>query len=244
MIILKEDTHTYHDTKNPDMKFISVTTLLGEYVPQFDEHHHAQRVADKNGLTKEEVLLEWKIIRDDANEYGTMVHAILERYLKAPKRIYSPRNDFEKKVIKAFRDVDMLESLDLIYNTDTKPEHIMSLPLKENFGLAGTSDIIEDIADFRFNVYDHKTNMKFTYGSQWNEYYRFPLEHLCHSKYNGYALQLSIYAYMYELETGRRFNRGGLFHWDRNAETFKLIPIPYMKKEAEALINHYRLNLN
>jgi hypothetical protein len=46
---------------------------------------------------------------------------------------------------------------------------------------------------------------------------------------------------MYERETGKKFNRGGLFYWDKNIQIFKLIPIGYMKKEAEMLIEHYKL---
>jgi hypothetical protein len=46
---------------------------------------------------------------------------------------------------------------------------------------------------------------------------------------------------MYEIETKKKFNRGGLFYWDKNIQTFKVIPISYMKKEAEMLIQHYKM---
>ena len=52
---------------------------------------------------------------------------------------------------------------------------------------------------------------------------------------------MSVYGVMYERETGKKFNRGGLFYWDKNIQTFRLIPIGYMKKEAEMLIEHYKM---
>ena len=44
-----------------------------------------------------------------------------------------------------------------------------------------------------------------------------------------------------QTDDGKKFNRGGLFYWDKNIQIFKLIPIGYMKKEAEMLIEHYKM---
>ena len=71
------------------------------------------------------------------------------------------------------------------------------------------------------------------------EYLKPPISHLQHCEYNDYTMQLSVYGVMYERETGKRFNRGGLFYWDKINENFSFIPIPYMKREAEDLINSF-----
>ena len=242
MITLDHATHTYSNSKKPTVKYTSVTTVLGQYKEKFDEDYHATRVAERRGLTKQEVIAEWREINRLANEYGTNLHEILERFLLAPNRIYSPRDEFEGTVINAFRRVCDEEGLDLLLNDKVKPEHIMSIEFTDEKGIAGTSDIIEDLPDgMFFNVWDFKTNKKFEYENKYGEFLHFPLNHLAHCQYNDYTIQLSVYGVMYERETGKKFNRGGLFYWDKNIQIFKLIPIGYMKKEAEMLIEHYKL---
>lgn len=244
MIKLIAETHTYINDKFPNMNYTSVTTVLGKYKEKFDEDYHAERVAARRGLTKAEVIAEWREINRLANEYGTALHEILERYLLAPGRLYSPRDEFEKVVINSFKKICEEQGLKLLESNQLKPEHIMSIEFTDKYGIAGTSDIIEDVNYDTFNVWDFKTNKKFEYENKYGEYLHFPVNHLTHCQYNDYTLQLSIYGVMYERETGRKFNRGGLFYWDKYAQTFTLIPIVYMKREAEMLIDHYKLKLN
>ena len=243
MIRLIAETHTYVNDLAQNCKYTSVTTMLGNYKDKFDEDYHAERVAQKKGVTKQEIIAEWREINRLANEYGTNLHEILERFLLAPKRLYSPRDDFERSVINAFRMVCDEESLNLLQNDDIKPEHIMSIEFTPEKGIAGTSDIIEDLPNNMFNVWDFKTNKKFEFENRYGEYLHFPVSHLPHCQYNDYTLQLSVYGVMYERETGRKFNRGGLFYWDKFTQTFRLIPIGYMKREAEMLIEHFKIKL-
>jgi len=53
-----EASHTY--THKDKGKFISVTTLLGQYKKKFDKHFHASRVAEREGVSKEMVLEMWR----------------------------------------------------------------------------------------------------------------------------------------------------------------------------------------
>jgi hypothetical protein len=243
MIKLIHETHTYVNDQRPNQKFISVTTLLGEYKEKFDEHYHAQRVADRKGVEKEQILAEWKEINRVANEYGTALHEILERYLLAKKNLYVPRDNFEKTVINAFKECCGDEKLTIIGSETVYAERVMSYDFGDLLGIAGTSDIIEDIDKDRFNVWDFKSNKKFNYDNEYAQYLYFPVDHLVYSQYTTYCLQISIYGLMYERETGKKFNRGGLFYWDRNICMFKMIPVPYMKKEAELIIQHYKLKI-
>jgi len=242
MIKLIAETHTYVNDQKPNCKYTSVTTVLGNYKEKFDEDYHATRVAARRGISKEEVIAEWREINRLANEYGTNLHEILERFLLSKNGLYSIRDQFEGVVINAFKKVIFDKGIGLLSNLDNvKPEHIMSIEFNDYQGIAGTSDIIEDVGEDRFNVWDFKTNKKFEYENKYGEYLKFPISHLQHCQYNDYALQLSTYGVMYERETGRKFQRAGLFYWDKFSETFDLIPVPYMKKEAELLIEHFKL---
>jgi hypothetical protein len=243
MIKLIAETHTYVNDLAPNCKYTSVTTVLGKYKEKFDEDYHAQRVADRRGIAKHEIIQEWREINRQANEYGTALHEILEKFLLSPGRLYSPRDEFEKVVINAFKTICEEENLELLQNNDVLPEHIMSIEFTDEIGIAGTSDIIENIPRNMFNVWDFKTNKKFEFENKYGEFLHFPVSHLPHCQYNDYTLQLSIYGVMYERETGRKFSRGGLFYWDKYSQTFRLIPISYMKRDAEMIIDHYKLTL-
>lgn len=243
MMILDHATHTYRNDLKPNIKYTSVTTILGEYKKKFDTEYHAQRVADRKGVSKEQIIAEWNEINRLANEYGTHLHEILERFLLAKNGLYVPRDEFEKIVISAFKESCVLAQVDIAGEPGVRPEYIMSYDFNDDLGIAGTSDIIQDIEGNRFNVWDFKTNKKFDYDNNYNEYLYFPVDHLVYSQYTTYCLQISVYGLMYERETGRKFNRGGLFYWDKQLKYFKLIPVPYMKKEAELIVQHYRMKL-
>lgn len=243
MIKLIAETHTYVNDKFHKMNYTSVTTVLGKYKEPFNEDLHATRVAAREGTTKEAIIAQWREINRQANEYGTNLHEIMERFLLAPGRLYSPRDEFEKVVINAFKKMCEQEQLKLLSSYQLKPEYIMSMEFNDTVGIAGTSDIIEDVDYDYFNVWDFKTNKKFEYENKYGEFLHFPVNHLAHCQYNDYTLQLSIYGVMYERETGRKFNRAGLFYWDKFSQTFSLIPVSYMKREAENIIDHYKLKL-
>lgn len=242
-VLLEHSTHTYSNTEKPLVKYTSVTTVLGKYHEKFDEDFWAEKIALRDHKTKAEVIAEWRRINAEANEYGTAFHAILENYLLAPYRMYSPRDDFEKRVITLFAKCCKDHNLRLTTSNKLHPERIMSLEFNDTKGMAGTSDIIEDLDNNMFNVWDFKTNKEFRFESKYNEYMKFPIQHLPYCEYNSYCMQLSVYGVMYERETGRKFNRAGLFYWDKISETFSLIPVPFMKKEAEALIDHFKMKM-
>jgi hypothetical protein len=242
-VYLEPVEHKYYNTEMMGMEYTSVTTVLGKYHEKFDEMKWSAIIAAREGKTQDEVLAEWKKINQEANIYGTALHEILERYLLAPYRMYSPRDDFEKRVIAAFMKMCNEHQLKLLTSQSLHPERIMHIEFNQTKGIAGTSDIIEDVGTDYFNVWDFKTNKRFRFESAYNEFMKFPINHLAYCEYNSYAMQLSVYAVMYEKETGRKFNRAGLFYWDKLEETFTLIPVPYLKMEAQALIDHYKMKL-
>jgi hypothetical protein len=230
--------HVYINDEKPLMKYTSVTTVLGKYHEKFDEQFWSLKIAERDGKTQAEVLAEWKKINEEANIYGTMVHEILERYLLSKYRMYSPVDDFEKRVIAAFVKCCNENALRVHMSSTLHPERIMSLEFTETQGMAGTSDIIEDIHNNKFNVWDFKTNRRFRY---YNQSMMFPIEHLVDCEFNAYAMQLSMYGVMYERETGKVFNRAGLFYWDKINEFFTLINVNYLKLEAIKLIEHFKI---
>jgi len=241
VVYLEPVEHKYYH-KVTGESFKSVTTVLGMLEPEFNSEQIALAISMQDpskkkeqyqNMSQEEILAEWKRINDEANEYGTEIHEIMERYLLANK-IYIPKNDYERNLISKFQEIDPMTK-GTIY-----PETIL---FSEKHRLAGTADIIEDCGDY-FNVWDWKTNKKFRFISEYDHWLNPPVSHLSDCQYNIYALQLSIYAYMFQMETKKKVGRLGIFYYDKE-QGFKLVPLPYMGLEAKAILDHWvKINKN
>ena len=236
IVYLEPIEHKYHHKKTGEI-YKSVTTVLSMLEPPFDAEEIALAIQNQDpekkkeqyqNLSQEEILTEWKRINDEANEYGTEVHEILERYLLADK-IYIPKNDYEREIISKFQEIDPMTT-GKIY-----PETVL---FSEKHKLAGTSDVIEDCGDY-FNVWDFKTNKKLRYISEYNHWLNKPVSHLSDCQYNIYSLQLSIYAYLYQMETKKKVGRLGLFYLNPELDKFQLIPVSYLGLEAKSILDYW-----
>jgi hypothetical protein len=186
------------------------------------------------GLSKDQIIELWHKINFEATEYGTMVHEILERYLLADK-FYFPDDPFEQKVIKAY-DAAGFDEGDVLW-----PERIM---FSEEFSLAGTADVVIDVGQDMFDIGDWKTNKKIEFFSPYRQYLKPPFDHIQQCNYNLYSIQLSTYAYMYEMETGRKCRQIWIGYWEREKETIRQIPIFYSRELAKKLLHLHKLNLS
>jgi len=230
-------------------QYKSVTTTLSSIEPHFDVEgvsaaivKQADHVKQERyiGLSQQEIIDYWQMLNDEANIYGTKVHDIIERYLLA-NSWYFPDTDteegqFEQKVIEAF------DGLDIDKGTAVWPERIL---FAEEYELAGMSDLVIDIDDVYFDVLDHKTNRVFNfYNPYGNETLYKPFDHLQACQWSIYTLQLSVYAYMYELEFPKRKCRQIIIlYWDKIKETFEKIHVMYLKHEAKKLIEMHHYNI-
>ena len=72
------------------------------------------------------------------------------------------------------------------------------------------------------------------------ERFKYPLDMLEASKFNIYALQLSLYAYILE-QWGYKLVEGGLeiIHFPIGKEP-QLLKIPYLKEEVQLMLNHHK----
>ena len=81
MLYFDPVAHTY---KNPltQEEYISTTTLLSRYKKPFDVEKMSKRIAEKEGISQEEVKAKWKKINGDSKVYGQNFHNALEQYHK------------------------------------------------------------------------------------------------------------------------------------------------------------------
>jgi PD-(D/E)XK nuclease superfamily len=228
MIVFDPISHSYKNEFTGEV-YISATTLIHKYKKPFDAKLMSERVAKKEGVTPEEIQSRWKVENNKSKDYGTELHAVIEDYLKTGN-VSSDYTDF----VQAYIDLGVVTRKD-----ELLVEHKM---YSHEYKVAGTADIIRLEKNGGFSVFDLKTNKKFNYYNQYNEYLLSPLQHLTASEYSIYGIQLSLYAYMYQNHTGRRVNSIGVTYYDRNTNAFTYHPMSYMKYEVKALLDHFKDN--
>jgi len=246
-VFLEPIEHKYHHRETGKI-YKSVTTTLSSIEPHFDSEAVSLAITRQPnnakqeryiGLTQQQILDFWQQLNDEANVYGTKVHDIVERYLLANKW-YFPTEDeegeFEQKVIEGYENLKIDEGIAVW------PERIL---FSEEYELAGMSDLIIDIDDVFFDVWDWKTNREFNFFDQFGYKTLFrPFDHMQSCQWSVYTLQLSVYTYMYEMEfPGRKCRQICIGYWDKEKKSFEKIQIMYMKHEAKKLIEMHHYNL-
>ena len=70
--------HRYFIDGNADT--ISVSQLISKFFPEFDSEYWSERKARERGITKQEILAEWKEKGDTSASLGTQLHEEIENY--------------------------------------------------------------------------------------------------------------------------------------------------------------------
>lgn len=227
MVTFKEDTHQYFNEYGVEYK--SGTGFLHLYDKEFDTVGVATKVAIKEGVSVDVILEKWKKNSEEACSYGTNIHLIMENYIKTGIRI--PEHNL---LYDSFDDItgDMRKW--------AKSVHSEKMLWNDEYQIAGTADLIIDHNKDEFSVGDFKTNKAIHFCSDWGERMLNPISHLSSCNYNLYSLQLSLYAHMYSLLTGKRCRRIFLMHLKNGI--WNEITANFMKYEIEVMLFHYKKN--
>lgn len=180
VVSFDEKTHTY--LKNGS-RLTSVTSLLSKYKNLFDSDYHSNRIAIKRGISKEDILKEWKDKADLSTTMGTFIHKIFEDYTLGLNVFDTGTYQKEKtalKFIKDFFDTGRLKAIScetIVYN---------------DF-LAGQIDNVSEDKKGNRYILDWKTNSEISK----NNYGKFMLNEFSSvpdCSYYHYCLQTNIYA--------------------------------------------------
>lgn len=243
LVYLEPIKHQYHHRITGEI-FKSVTTVISSIEHKFDVDGVAESIAkqrdddpkknpDYIGMSKDRIINYWQEINDAANEYGTHVHEVVEKYLLNDKW-YFPDNEFDLQVCRAYDELKLDEGVCLY------PERVL---FSEEYKLAGTSDLVIDIDNEYFTVGDYKTNKVFNFFSPFKQMLKKPFSHLQDCQFVVYTLQLSVYALMYEVETGKKCCELYALHFNKETKKFRKINLMYMRHEAETLLKLHKYNL-
>lgn len=75
-----EGPHKYTD--NNGNEYISVTTIIGNYVPKFDAEYWSRKKAKEQGVSQKEILKQWDKIKKEACDRGNVTHNGIEDAIK------------------------------------------------------------------------------------------------------------------------------------------------------------------
>lgn len=236
IVKLRESDHKYFDITGAEYE--SISKFRGRFKEPFNKELVAHQVAKSEGRSAQEVMAEW----DAKTAEGTRIHNSIERYSKsgiilpADKDLEALNYNLADQYKGYYRIMDEV----IIYN--------------QLHGIAGTADrfllttsskkCVIDITDWKTNYKGIHQKEVDKHGKPVNKYMLGCLSHLQNSKYNDYALQLSIYAWMLQELTGRKIGQLNI-HWinpEEPLDNFK-IPVPFMKYEVEAMLEERRLLL-
>ncbi len=178
--------HKYTYNGNP---YTSVTQLLKNFYREFDENFWSQKKSEERGITKEEILNEWKIKNEYANFVGSQTHAWIENYFN---KIYQPiPNNLDL--------VDRINKFNLIYAKDLFKLTPIQFEVKifsKIYSIAGTIDSLFLFKD-KIIMIDYKTNGKFTHDDHPDGKYEYllnPFSDIFKNHLNEYSIQLSLYS--------------------------------------------------
>lgn len=183
-----EDAHKYYLNEK---ELTSVTTFISQFHSDFNQDEMSLKTAQKRGISKDEVLKEWKDKNDYSKHLGHHVHLWIENYYnKIPQQL---PNDIEI--------IDRINKFNYIHGTHLhKLEHIVSEQkiFSENKLLAGT---IDTLFLYKGNVImlDWKSNLKMTsdVDTTYEKLY-YPFNKYYKNHLNEYSIQQSLYALMLE----------------------------------------------
>ena len=271
MIRFREDVHRYYLN---NQELMSVTKFIETFETPFDTEYWSfykaakdevapylfkiiRFIMDEEGLknavmslvspntyqkiiTKQiEYKIAWETKKIKAAEKGSRYHQLKEE--EGYNKGYNEINDIKADVSDTYY-FKLSEAKDGFYQEVLLYSGIL--------GIAGTADklIIETKPDGRWiYIDDYKTNEKIDTSNVWNKYQE-PISHLDQCKLNKYMLQVSMYAYLAELQG---FKIGGVqFTHHPIDENLNLIgktqvyQVRYAREEIISMINYRRNDIN
>ena len=223
-----ETTHLYviRGENHDDLGFTSVTTYLKQLSPQFDALKQIKKWRENNdpridGRTDEQILKDWEDNRNEAARLGTYMHEQFELYFNDEKY------DDSIPEFKLF--------LDWIKIYKIKPYRTEMTIFSDKYKLVGNVDLITDNGDGTFDIWDYKRTFGISDANYGKMFYE-PISELKCSDRQKYALQLSLYRYIYESEYGFKINK--IWNVAMKGDSTLVVEQKYLFEEVIRILNN------
>lgn len=231
-----------------DYRFgISATSLIETYAQEFDSDSISQKVAEKEGITQKEVLDKWKKENEFSCVKGSHIHLKSQAYWKNEdyKLDYNKIPDtIDKERLK--KEYDIMSKQAINFYNDYKDMYDMIqdefIVWSKEFDIAGSIDgIMYNKYTQQCCILDFKSNKDLQFESKYHKKMKVPLHKLDDVNGQHYYIQLSIYKYLIEKYTNIKIDELFIVYFNINANNYEIIPIPYMEKEVEEILENRRV---
>ena len=252
MIQFKESDHTYVFR---DTKYTSVTTLYGQYKKKQNWEEIAEAYANKHGETAEYWLTKWEDNRNLSGVLGNKYHYLRETQDGG----YRGKVEGDIKYAYNLKDLEGVHPELIVWSHYYKVAGQIDRPM-----FTGNK---VDILDYKTcKTIETEPSQYYNKGlrRKVTEKYKTPISYLPRFNLNDFALQMSIYGFileMYGYEVGTLAIEHIIFDdmkKDRNYHRLidaleagqpervvvdtQIYELPYLRKEARALLEHNRLH--
>ena len=239
-----EDGH-YYEYKGQRVG-ISVTRLIEQYANEFDSEGMAEKVANKENRSVQEILDEWKYKADFACAKGSECHYFAQNlWNKEPFDMMKMGFDGSIEYDVA---TELIQTQAINFHKDYQEhlEHLIDeLPIgSEEFDIAScvdhlfynklTGEVV--LVDYKTNSYMSGYNKK-----AYSKKMKVPLNHLNDDSLHHYYIQLSIYKYLIETYTPLKIGEMFIVYMSENIENYEIIEIPYLEKEVKKILENRRV---
>lgn len=239
-----DEPHTYYID---GQEMLSATRLIGKFKQPFDGDYWANKKSKDRGITKEEILKEWKYKGDYACEKGNLLHDYAENYFNNKIFPYP-----KEKIINILGNNDVQIAFDKIKNLFDKfyeESYSKLIPIKselivgdEERGVCGMVDqIFWNNKVNELQVWDWKTNKEIKRNNKWQQF-KEPISHLDVCEFNTYSLQLSLYKFLIEENTNLKLGDSYIVWFNENNEKYEPIKCRDYREEVVSLLEHYKDN--
>jgi len=235
-VYFKEDTHQYFTKFGEELA--STTRVIGKVKMHFDRQGISLAMAKGDKSEQKKILAQWDEKRDSSIDRGNWIHDNLEKYLLTGE-IDPKLNDVVTQLNPIFKEGYRYYPEALIHSMEYMVSGMSDLVVQRQ----RSKDTVFDFYDYKTNEskgieYDSVSRKKIPY-KHYNRFLLPPLDHLEDCNFNHYALQLSVYAFMSQITWGIKIGRMAILFVDNHLKLHK-IPVPYMKYEAQALLEHHK----
>lgn len=242
-VFFEDDHHYEYKGQRVGM---SATRLIEEYTNEFDSQAVAERVAERDNKSVQEVLDEWEYKNKFACAKGSTCH----EYAQAKWVLRWYEADYFDHSIEYFEAINKIFKQADNFKNDYKDrlEH-----LADEFVIGSEEYDIASAIDHLFInkltgglvLVDYKTNSDIHKSEKYAKNMKVPLNNLKDFTLNHYYIQLSMYKFIVEKYTDLKIEDMFIVWFSENINNYKIIEIPYLKDEVKKILENRRVeNMN
>jgi len=231
--MLLDENHVY---RLNDQKYTSVTTLVHRCFSLFDADKILERMRIQgtkyDGMTKAEIKELWNVNAKEAQQQGTRLHSVIERYYK---KEFITEEEWATVEIQQFKEFTQQHSL--------IPYGVEWCIYMEEIKLAGTVDFVSENEDGTLDVYDWKRTKQMEMYNPYQKYSTVVL-HIPDTNFWHYTIQLNLYKYMIENQYHKKVKHMYLVSFYPSQTSFRRYEVQNIQQDIPTILEQLKQTLS